>query len=76
MRPGTGNGVPVWPVISLSALLAFSSFVFASLSDAAETFRHLVFFQAAMDLTIFSIALSILLAIEARRNRSSTTIHG
>jgi hypothetical protein len=54
---------PLWQVTLLSTLLAISSFLFASLLDAVETARHLVFFQAATDLTIFSIALSVLLSL-------------
>jgi hypothetical protein len=72
LSPGVGDWLPVWPITLSSELLAVSSFLFASLSEAVETARHLVFFQAATDLTIFSIVLSILLGIEnrVRRRRS------
>ena len=55
---------PIWPVPLLATLIAISSFVFASLLDAIETARHLVFFQTAADLTIFSVGLCGLLATE------------
>ena len=55
-----------------SALLAVSSFLFASLTDAIDTTRHLVLFQAATDLTIFSVVLSICLAIEDRCSQGAS----
>ena len=61
---GNRRRFPLWPVALTSALIAVSSFLFASLFDAVETTRHLVFFQAATDLTIFSVVLSICIAIE------------
>jgi len=64
LNRGMGNLFPVWPAVLFSALLAVSSFLANSLLDAIDTARHLVFFQAATDLTIFSVALSICLAIE------------
>lgn len=64
LNPRAGRRYPVWPVVLFSALLAVSSFLFASLFDAVETARHLVLFQAATDFTIFSVVLSICLAIE------------
>ena len=67
VSPKVGHRFPLWPVALFSTLLAVSSFLFASLFDAIETTRHLVFFQAATDLTIFSVALSICLAIENQR---------
>ena len=63
----TERQFPLWPVALFTTLLAVSSFLFASLFDAVETSRHLVFFQAATDLTIFSVVLSICLAIENQR---------
>lgn len=57
--------LPLWPAILLLSLLAVSSFAFASLLDAAETARHLVLFQAMMDLTVVSLALSVLVSVEA-----------
>jgi len=57
---------PIWPITLLLAFLAIASFLFASLTDAVETSRHLVFFQAATDLTIFSMVLSALLGIDNR----------
>lgn len=66
---------PMWPVILFSALLAISSFLFASLSDGSETARHLVFFQAATDLTIVSLLLSILLIVEEHPFRSWRAVH-
>lgn len=65
-NPGMARRFPVWPLALLSALLAGSSFLFASLTDAVETSRHLVFFQAATDFTIFSVVLAICLALENR----------
>jgi hypothetical protein len=62
--PGMGRRFPVWPVALFSALLAVSSFLFASLLDAVDSARHLVFFQVAADLTIISVVLSICLVIE------------
>jgi hypothetical protein len=56
---------PAWPLVAFSALLALTAFPFASLLDAAETSRHLVFFQAATDLTMFSIVFSAILQREA-----------
>jgi len=70
LNPRIANWLPLWPVTLLSALLAVSSFMFASMSDAVENARHLVFFQAAMDLTIFSIAVSVLLGIEKASGRT------
>jgi len=66
LSPRIANWIPLWPVTLLSALLAVSSFMFASMSDAVENARHLAFFQAATDLTIFSVAVSVLLSIENR----------
>lgn len=63
-KPGIGRFVSIWPAVLMATLVAIPSFVFASLLDAIETARHLVFFQAATDLTIFSLALAGLLAIE------------
>lgn len=71
LNRGVGSRFPVWPVALFSALLAVSSFLFASLTDAVETTRHLVFFQAATDLTTFSVVLSICLAIEERAKGTS-----
>jgi hypothetical protein len=67
VSPGMTRRFSLWPVALFSTLLAVSSFLFASLFDAIETSRHLVFFQAATDLTICSVALSICLAIEDQR---------
>jgi hypothetical protein len=71
LNPALGRRLPLWPVALFSALLAVSSFLFASLTDAIETTRHLVLFQAATDLTIFSVVLSICLAIEDRSQGAS-----
>lgn len=67
VSPKMTRQFPLWPAALFATLLAVSSFLFASLFDAVETARHLVFFQAATDLTIFSGALSICLAIETQR---------
>jgi hypothetical protein len=66
LSPRIANWLPLWPIMLFSALIAVSSFLFVSLSDAVETARHLIFFQAATDLTIFSIAVSVFLGIESR----------
>jgi hypothetical protein len=66
LRPGIGKQIPLWPLTLLLALIAISSFMFASMSDAVENARHLVFFQAATDLTIFSLVVSAFLGIELR----------
>jgi hypothetical protein len=50
---------PLWPVPAMAALIAVSCFLASSLLDAAETARHLVLFQAATDLSILSLFLSM-----------------
>lgn len=65
-KPAMALRCPVWPAALLSTLLAISSFLTASLLDALETPRHLIFFQAATDLTIFSVILAGLLALDRR----------
>ncbi len=57
---------PAWPLIAFSVLFALAAFPFASLLDGVETSRHLVVFQVATDLTIFSLVVSALLMIEDR----------
>lgn len=64
--PRIARRFPVWPVVGLMAALAVSSFLLASLSDGVESQRHLVFFQAATDLTIFACSLAAALALERR----------
>src|SRR5215470_11132775 len=66
LNPRLRPRVPVWPLIPFSTGLAVCSFLFASLLDGAETARHLVFFQAVTDLTIFEFLFSILLVIDDR----------
>jgi hypothetical protein len=62
----------LWPATLVSALLAVSSYLSASLFDAVETSRHLVLFQGATDLTVISVALSALLLLERRCTRRSS----
>lgn len=69
-RPKIRAWLPLWPAALLSALLALSSFLFASLLDGVETPRHLVFFQASTDLVFVSIGLTLLLLIDDRARRT------
>ena len=50
---------PLWPVPAMMAFTAIACFLSSSLLDASETARHLVLFQAAEDLTILALFLSI-----------------
>jgi hypothetical protein len=50
---------PLWPIPLMSTLVALACFALSSLVDAVETTRHLVIFQAATDLTIFTTFLAM-----------------
>src|SRR5579871_1607135 len=65
--PALQAACPVWPIALVCSLLAISCFLVASLLDGVETPRHLVLFQAVIDLTIFAAALGALVTVENAR---------
>jgi hypothetical protein len=52
---------PLWCLPGLMTVIAIATFFSSSLLDAVETARHMVLFQVATDLTIFSAIFALVL---------------
>jgi hypothetical protein len=71
--PQLRERLPEWPVIGLIACVGASTFAVASLGDDAETSRHIILYQVALDLllALFIVKLAALFFVRERRPSSA-----